>query len=79
MDSVKREREITSHMFNTIVNTVEIHRPLNNFTSIAKKVYAGFSSRRKVNWFSSVPLFNWHLCFPPSKGPTLIDTQLGSI
>ena len=67
MDSVKRE--ITLHKLNTIVKRVEIHRLLYNFTSIAKKVYAGFSSRRKVNWFSSVA-FSTHICVSlPLKVP----------
>ena len=30
-------------------------------------------------WFSSVALFNSHFWFPPATGPTLMDTQLGSI
>ena len=36
-------------------------------------------TRRNGAWFSSVALFNSHFWFPPATGPTLMDTQLGSI
>ena len=36
-------------------------------------------TRWNVVWFSSVALFNSHFWFPPATGPTLMDTQLGSI
>ena len=36
-------------------------------------------TRRNVAWFSSVALFNSHFWFRPATGPTLMDTQLGSI
>ena len=34
---------------------------------------------RRNGAFSSVALFNSHFWFPPATGPTLMDTQLGSI
>ena len=36
-------------------------------------------TRRNGSWFSSVALFNSHFWLPPATGPTLMDTQLGSI
>ena len=50
-----------------------------HITSMARYVKYGLSTRNVVNWFSSVAFFNSHLCFPPFKGPKLMDTQLGSI
>ena len=63
-------------MFNILVYN---HFTLYYLTSIARYVKDGSSARKIVNWLSSVALFKSHLCFPPTKGPKLMDKQLGSI